>query len=83
MKNILIINAHWNNRGDQAAIYAMLDELLCVLKLRETGDMQKGTSRSPGTSCNQVKDADCRLVPLDEDLARAVPFLYITCLFYF
>ena len=62
---------------------AMLDELLCVLKLRETGDMQKGTSRSPGTSCNQVKDADCRLVPLDEDLARAVPFLYITCLFYF
>ena len=44
MKNILIINAHWNNRGDQAAIYAMLDELLCVLKLRETGDMQKGTA---------------------------------------
>lgn len=27
-KNILIINAHWNNRGDEAAISAMLDELI-------------------------------------------------------
>lgn len=61
----------------------MLDELLCVLKLRETGDMQKGTSRSPGTSCNQVKDADCRLVPLDEDLARAVPFFVYHLSFLF
>ena len=34
MKNILIINAHWNNRGDQAAIYAMLDELLKMNKYR-------------------------------------------------
>ena len=44
--------------------------------------MQKGTSRSPGTSCNQVKDADCRLVPLDEDLARAVPFIGWHVFFY-
>lgn len=28
VKNILIINAHWNNRGDEAAVRAMLDELL-------------------------------------------------------
>lgn len=26
--NILIVNCHWNNRGDEAAIRAMIDELL-------------------------------------------------------
>lgn len=28
MKNIFLINAHWNNRGDEAAVCAVLDELV-------------------------------------------------------
>ena len=27
IKNILIINAHWNNRGDESALRAMIDTL--------------------------------------------------------
>ena len=28
--NILVINAHWNNRGDESAIRAMTDRLFAV-----------------------------------------------------
>lgn len=28
MKHILIIHAHWNNRGDEAAVRAIIDELM-------------------------------------------------------
>lgn len=35
MKKIFIIDAHWNNRGDEAAIRAMIDELKLLYKESE------------------------------------------------
>lgn len=32
MKNIVLVNAHWNNRGDEAAIRAIVDQMMWSLK---------------------------------------------------
>lgn len=43
--NILILNAHWNNRGDEAAIRAMIDSIREKMKIENMSIMLMSTDR--------------------------------------
>ena len=59
MKNIFVINAHWNNHGDEAAIRAMIDELKENSEVRVAIQILSGTCYQYEYNTDEVE-----LVPL-------------------
>jgi len=73
MKHIFIIHAHWNNRGDEAAVRAVIDELM---KEKVKIDIQVV---SPAVYQFPYNKKEIRLIPLYPRF-RNIPEFLIGCL---
>lgn len=73
MAKILLVNAHWNNRGDEAALLALLDILLEMDAVADITIIFKETKEIPRLPYGKrVSYIITRFLPVEEEVRRAL-----------